>query len=290
MIDLTLIEILEKECQEQKLFNSLFSKEYYNVKHVEYLNCEEYRFYKIAISRGISTKNKTKYVEIDGVQYNASTGKERTSKSIEHSKYTSLNRTKQKIYDYALSNDWTGGYFFTITFNKDLVDRYNYKECYNRIYQFLKNVKSKNQDLKYIFVPERHRDGAWHFHGICVNCDNLKLIDSKIKKNGKKIYNINSRSFKYGYTTVSEIEDTKKVSSYITKYITKELIEHTKNQHRYLFSKNLDIPIISTELRYDYEIKLDKLLLERCNKNFEYKKVHGDDNSANVIEYIHLKK
>ena len=210
--------------------------------------------------------------------------------TIEHSKYTSLNRTKQTIYDYAFANDWTNGYFFTITFNGELVDRYNYKECYNRIYQFLKNVKSKNPNFKYIFVPERHKDGAWHFHGIAVDCDNLKLVDSGTVKNGKPIYNINSRSFKYGFTTVSKIEDTKKVSAYITKYITKDLVEHTKGQHRYLFSKNLDTPTVSTDFKYDYDIKLDKLLLENYNENFEYKKVYGDDNSANVIDYIHLKK
>jgi len=73
------------------------------------------------------------------------------------------------------------------------------------------------------------------------------LVDSGTVKNGKPIYNINSRSFKYGFSTVSKIEDTKKVSAYITKYITKDLVEHTKGQHRYLFSKNLDTPTVSTD-------------------------------------------
>lgn len=70
-------------------------------------------------------------------------------------------------------------------------------------------------------MPERHKDGACHFHGLLTNCDNLKMVDSgkfsKGKhiynhevKGSKKIYNINSRNWKYGFTTATKIEDTKK--------------------------------------------------------------------------------
>lgn len=27
-------------------------------------------------------------------------------------------------------------------------------------------------------MPERHKNGAWHFHGLLTNCDNLKTVDS----------------------------------------------------------------------------------------------------------------
>ena len=59
---------------------------------------------------------------------------------------------------------------------------------------------------------------------------------------GEEIYNINKRSFKYGFTIATKIESTEKVSNYITKYITKELITMSKGQHRYLYSKNLAKP------------------------------------------------
>ena len=75
-----------------------------------------------------------------------------------------------------------------------------------------------------------------------VNCDKLKFENSGIVKNGKEIYNINKRSFKYGFTTATKIESTEKVSNYITKYITKEIITMSKGQHRYLYSKNLAKP------------------------------------------------
>lgn len=317
MIVLNVFEAYEKQLQEQELFkkineyikndkdlkyfksdyykekfNSIRYKkaEYYNLKRVEYLNCEEYRIYKIPVVSGIpQSSSKTEYEEKDGIQYNKQTGQQRTEESIKHSLFTSLNRTKQKIYDYALANDWTDGYFFTITFNQELVNRYNYDECYKRINTLLRIIKRNNPDFKYIFVPEQHKDGAWHFHGLGVNCDSLKLVDSGKTVNGKKIYNINSRSFKYGFTTVSKVEDTNKVSSYITKYITKELIDNTKGKHRYIFSRNLDIPTVSTELIKDDDKELNEILLER-NENFKYKKVSGGDDFPNTITYYHLKK
>lgn len=315
---LNVLDAYKKQVQEQKLFNKITEyiesgkdfryfkceyykekfnsirykePEYYNVKHIEYLNSEQYIFYAFPVKTNFGTfTTKTRYIEEDGIQYNKETREQRTEESIKHSMYSSLNRTKQKIYDYALANDWGSGYFFTITLNPEFVDSFNYDECYKRIYQFLKNVKSKNPNFKYIFVPEFHKSGRIHWHGLGVNCENLKLVDSGKVVNGKKIYNINSRSFKYGFTTVSKVEDTTKVSAYITKYITKELISNTKGKHRYLFSKNLDVPTVSTELIEIDEMELNKMLLER-NKNFKYKKVFtGHSDSANTIEYIHLNK
>lgn len=77
-----------------------------------------------------------------------------------------------------------------------------------------------------------------------MNCNKLKIVDTGIVKNGKEIYNIDSRSFKYGLTTATKIADTEKVSNYITKYITKESVRMSKGRHRYLCSKNLTKPQI----------------------------------------------
>ena len=243
---MTLLEIIEKQKEEQKIkelalsqkitkeeaswryykgraIKSIFeTPQFYNMKHVKYLNHEEYRLFKIPFQTGNKrTSAHVEYEEIGGVEYNKATKKERSKESKEHSEQSSLSRTKQKIYNYAFSNDWSNGLFFTITFDPKQVDSFDYDKCYKRLHQFLKNINDQNPDFKYIFVPEFHKSGRIHFHGIGTNCDKLKLEDSGIKKNGKKIYNVNSKTFRYGFTTVSKIEDTQKVSSYITKYITK---------------------------------------------------------------------
>lgn len=295
-----LVDILEQQQRQNEALEYILGKpKLYNIKHIEYLNKDEYRLYEIPFIVGQSTSfSKAQYEEVDGIQINKSTGKQRTNESIEHTNKSSLNRTKQKIYDYAFSNDWSNGWFFTLTFdNAKIENRYDYDICYKRIYQFLKNIKDYNPDCKYLFVPEQHKDGAWHFHGILTNCDNLKMVDSgkyakgkKIYdhevKGSKKIYNVNTRSWKYGFTTATKIEDTNKVSSYITKYITKDMIKNTSGKHRYIYSKNLDIPIVSNELD---DIKAVENLLT-ANKNFDYKKVYACDSTSNTITYIHIKK
>ncbi len=279
---MSLIDELDERQKQKKAFEYLMGMpQVYNIKHIEYLNKEEYRLYEIPFTVGRSTSSvKTEYEEIDGKQINKLTGKERTKESIEHSNITSLNRTKQKIYDYAFSNDWSNGWFITLTFDKEKVEsRYDYDICYKRINTFLKVLKRNNSDAKYLFVPERHKDGAWHFHGIITDCDNLKLDDSGKFAKGKKIYdhevkgskkifNVNTRNWKYGFTTATKVEDTNKVSSYITKYITKDLIKNSEGKHRYIYSKNLDTPIISNQLD---NVKATETLLS-VNKNFDYKK------------------
>lgn len=273
-----------KELEEVLFHNTKF----YNLKYISYLNHDEYRLYKIPIQTGIKRSGgHTQYETIDGKQYNKVTKEERTPESILHSEQASLYRTKQKIYEYAFANDWTNGLFFTITFNPELVDSLNYDDCYERMYQFLKNVKRQNPDFKYIFVPELHKSGRIHFHGIGANCDKLELTDSGKTKKGKKIYNINSRTFKYGFTTVSKIENTEKVSNYITKYITKELISATKGKHRYLYSKNLELAEVETVMLNDKELFMKSVEL---NPNVLYKKVYIDEETEQEITYIQVKK
>ncbi len=258
------------------------------MKHISYLQYDEYRLYEMPFQTGQKRMSEhVEYEEIGGVQYNKHTKEERTAESIAHSENVSLNRTKQKIYEYAFSNDWTNGLFFTLTFNPELIDSFDYDECYKRVYQFLKNVKDQNPDFKYIFIPEFHKSGRIHFHGIGTNCDKLKLEDSGIKKSNKKIYNISSRSFKYGFTTVSKIDDTQKVSGYITNYITKELITKTKGKHRYLCSRNLDTAEVENIMIDDKEKFLHSV---EINPKVCHRKKYKNENSGQEIEYIKIKK
>lgn len=309
---MTLIEMLDKQKQEQQIkelalsqkitkpeairqyfkheaFKVIFdSTHFFNMKHVVYLNHEEYRLFKFPFETGNKrTSAHVQYEEIGGKEYNKLTKKERTKESKEHSLKSSLSRTKKKVYEYAFSNDWSNGLFFTITFDPAQVDSFDYDKCYKRLHQFLKNIKDQNPDFKYLFVPELHKSGRIHFHGIGVNCDKLKLEYSGIKKNGKKIYNICSKTFKYGFTTVSKIQSTEKVSSYITKYITKEMITATKGKHRYLCSRNLDTADVENIMLEDKELFLKSVEL---NPKAYSKKIYKNDDTGQEITYIKIKK
>lgn len=276
----------------------------YNYKKITYNNKEEIRLYKLPFTTGQhSKKTKTKYIlNENGEQVDETTGEIRTQKSISHSLYVSINRTKQKIYDYAFANDWSNGWFFTITFNENRTDRFDYTECYKRINTFLKVVKRNNPDFQYIFIPEQHKNGAWHFHGIGNNCPNLEFVSSgkyalgkilydKPIDGSKEVFNINERSWKYGFTQCTKIEDTDKICSYITKYITKDLMENTQGKHRYLKSKNLKEPIIYNDFLTDEDMQTTKEIFEddKIYKDL-HKKRYANNNTRQVIDYISFSK
>lgn len=160
----------------------------------------------------------------------------------------SVRRSKSMIYDIAKSNVWE--WFFTLTFNPDKVDSFNYSECSKKLSQWLKDVKRRgNADLRYLIVPELHKSGRWHFHGLFAGCDNMGLVDSGHRdKKGRVIYNVGR--YKLGFSTVTAIDDMHKVSSYILKYVSKELCAVTKGKKRYWASNNCCKPVIEEYLVY----------------------------------------
>lgn len=153
--------------------------------------------------------------------------------------YHSLNRTKNKIYTYARCIKWD--WFVTFTFSQEKVDRYDYDECSRLVRRWLNNQRVNAPDLRYLVVPEQHKDGAWHFHGLLANTGKMKFSDSgKRDKKGKVIYNMSKWS--KGFSTATAVTDVFKVSKYIGKYITKELCEITKGKQRYFVSQNMPDP------------------------------------------------
>lgn len=173
--------------------------------------------------------------------------------SLKKSIYNSLKRTKDKVSDYAKSCKWE--YFCTFTFDSD-TDRYDYDVVSKKMSQWLKNVRKKYcKDLKYLIVPEKHTDGAYHFHALFANIGSLKLekalnhqefwngkknkyyLKNLIRK-GQQVYNL--VSFKTGFTDCTKVRNTKKVANYVLKYITKDLIQEVKFRKRYWVSYNLD--------------------------------------------------
>lgn len=257
----------------------------FNVKRVEYLNKVEYRLFSSPIIKGhnIDSHN-SKYIEVNGLQVNSDTGEIRTEKSINHSNYVSKNRTINKIYEYAFSNSWD--YFLTFTFAPDKVNRYDYDECYKKISKFMQNFKNRKcSSLKYLLIPEMHKDGAFHFHGLLSDIPDSFFVDSGLKSNGYTIYNFND--YKLGFSTATKVSDTKRVSTYITKYITKELNINTKGKHRYLVSTNISKPNVTEEFYTTDEFnKLKMNLLTEC----VYFKELKSDNSDRICTYVHINK
>lgn len=210
---------------------------------------------------------------------------------------SSLNRSKRMIYDYGRANVWE--WFLTLTFAPvSKFDAENFAECSAKVRGWFKNIrKNYCPRLKYLAVPEQHESGAWHFHALVSNCDELDFVkavnNQKYRKDdngeillnkkgqpvpnkyygqylrtsypdGEYIYNIGQ--YHNGFSTATKIIDTKKAVSYLVKYITKDLTECTFGKRRYLPSNNLDLPIVTTELIAPDQLNALLLDIEYCYK------------------------
>lgn len=191
---------------------------------------------------------------------------------IKRSVISSRNRAKNMIYDYARSNVFD--YFVTLTFNPDLVDSFDYSECSQKLSKWLNNFRSRYAPgVKYLFVPELHKSGRYHFHGIMADIGDMKLVDSgKKTPNGETIYNIGN--YKLGFTTATKITDRFRTATYIGKYITKELSGHIRGKKHYWVSRNLDLPVVENiSLEQLNNMGIDREFLENnssYSKSVEY--------------------
>lgn len=167
---------------------------------------------------------------------------EQTSEQAAHSLQVSLNRTKNVIYDLAKSNDWE--WFITFTFDPNRYDSTDYDVVVKMLKRFIDNMrKNYAPNMVYLIVPELHADGRkFHFHGLLTNVQWMEFEPSGIRDNdGEMIYNV--LRWKYGFSTASKIKNTVRASAYITKYITKDCVQHTKNKRRYFASRNIKRPV-----------------------------------------------
>lgn len=155
----------------------------------------------------------------------------------------SIRRTRTKIQDIVICNEFD--LFVTFTFKKD---RQNVDLIKSRMAQWLKNEKARRGAFSYIIVPEFHKDGkSIHFHALFKNYKG-KLIDSGHIKNTRKLYNL--KHYKLGFSTAVKIDNPEKVSSYIRKYITKEM-PHFAGKKRYWCSSNLQRPKVTENPEVD---------------------------------------
>ena len=217
----------------------------YNVKTIEYVDSVQVRTYK----RPVTVSNKTTFPE----QKQISKSKERTQKQIEHSIESSVNRTINQIYMLSRANRWD--YFITLTIDLQKLDSTDFNLISQKLNIWTNNLKKRyTPDLKYIIVPELHKDKRkWHFHGLFANIGKMSLDFSGKVCIGKYIYDYVQKPFatkiyniplwKYGFSTATVIRDPSRASSYITKYVTKDLCRVLPNKHRYLASQNVDKPI-----------------------------------------------
>ena len=174
----------------------------------------------------------------------------KTDEEKEYEKLKNLFRIKTKIKDYVLSNDFN--YFWTLTFK---ADRYDYDLAFKKMGNWLRRMKRKYGKFDYIMIPELHKDGAIHFHGVTGGLNAL-IVDAGVKHKGAKVYNC--LEWEHGFTTLTKIRDKEKTASYVTKYVTKEMQNSIveKGKKKYWCSRGLRKPDITfTDLNLTPDLK-----------------------------------
>lgn len=133
----------------------------------------------------------------------------------------SIKRAKDMIFDIAYLNESEWKYFITFTLDKTKIDRYDKDIIKPYMLQWLKHQVSR-KGLKYLIVPEYHKDNAIHFHGLINDC-NFTFIDTgKFDKSVRKIYNV--KDWRLGFTTAIELDEQKiNLCKYMVKYVTKDV-------------------------------------------------------------------
>lgn len=206
-----------------------------------------------------------------------------------HSVMVSANRSKNSVYTYARCEFWE--WFVTFTINSEKKDRYDYSECSKAVRDWLDNQKQRfAPELKYLVVPEMHKDGAWHFHALLCNCGDIKFVYSGHKdKKGNLIFNLDS--YRLGFTTATRVKDYHKVAKYIGKYITKSLCELTKGKQRYYVSKSINKPETrimcfdkSENDLYDFVVTL----ANSTGQELKYVSSVGNDKSYTKVKYFEI--
>ncbi len=274
----------------------------YNVKVYDYGSETEYRVYDKPINSGRKDNITTALdAETETSDKKKKSPKKDEKKSKDRSQLSSMNRTINKVYELTRSNEWE--YFLTLTFNPQKVDRYNYDACIEAMKLFIHRTKYHNPDMKYVIVPELHEDGAYHFHGLFSQIPKVQMIDSGVYSFGKYTFkkeNIpeelldkvrliyNMERYDFGHSDMQYVEDSKRAASYLTKYITKELVTNTPGKKRYWSSKNLNKPDTKEMLLTSTEKEQLKEIIQEQSSYHKIVKVDAGD-YKNTIEYIHTK-
>lgn len=164
---------------------------------------------------------------------------EKNSDEKELEKSRAIWKIKTKIKDYVLCNDFDT--FWTMTFKNH---RYDYEHAFEVLSKWLRKMRDKHGKFRYIVIPEIHKDGAIHFHGVFGGFKGL-LVDSGVKHRNVTVFNC--PEWEYGFTTITRMRNKEKCASYVTKYFTKQMQATIvkKGQKKYWLSKGLEKPVVT---------------------------------------------
>lgn len=159
---------------------------------------------------------------------------------------------RRRIKGYALSNIFL--WFVTLTFNPEKVDSSDYETAKATLLKWCRRMRDRYGQFDYLMIPELHKSGAVHFHGLLgdipacfVEAANPKTGEPIIR-HSRQVYNLTD--WEYGFSDCEGIENPERAASYITKYVTTALLTDKKmyNKKRYFNSQGLAKPVVAFDM------------------------------------------
>lgn len=226
--------------------------ETYNTKITEFKNPVTGEIYReisrketgnVKVKAGFKLSEEEKLRKRNAVVDNSAEAQEERTKSQSY-------KIKRKIRGYMLTNDWK--YFVTLTIDPKKINSFDYDVAKKRLLTWCSSQRRKKGAFNYLFIPEMHKSGAIHFHGVIGGNDGIEFTQATnsrtgkpMVRNGRDVYNLKSWS-KIGFSDCEKIENLEATSTYITKYITKELLSDPEmyKKKRYFTSRGLNTPSV----------------------------------------------
>lgn len=189
---------------------------------------------------------------------------------------SSVSRTRRLVLEKALCNKWD--YFVTCTLDENKGDRFDLDAWMKKFTQWLRDERKKGNYIKYLLVPERHENGAWHAHGFLAGIPEDQLISFRdldragyrsangrrlpVKLRKSKYKNWPAYQKKFGFCSLGRLRNPVAAAFYVTKYITKERerMVSTVGKHSFCASRPLAGAVQQCEFYGRYP-EIDKFLV-----------------------------
>ena len=172
-------------------------------------------------------------------------------------------KSRKRCIDIIQANADRFKFFFTFTLSPEHFDRMDGKTAQEKISKMFNNM-----GVEYLFIAERHQDGAIHFHGVAtatlerflipyIRKDYAPFTDVKLPyhilddlNNGIAHYHLKRYDSNFGYCDITAIKSLNALSYYITKYINKDVCR--LGRRRFFASKSLAKPELIPASEVDF--------------------------------------
>lgn len=187
-----------------------------------------------------------------------------------------LVRARTTVFELVLCNEWE--HFATLTLDQRKYDRYDLDKFAKDISQFIRDKRKRyGTKLAYLLIPEQHKDGAWHMHGL-FNGIPADAISEFVAHGNKTLQTLKRRGYKnwqdyadsFGFVSLSKIKDKLSTAFYITKYISKDMSARVEDINKHLYYASLRLKRAEkAAVFYTNEPELDKY----CDFDTEFCKI-----------------